>query len=211
VRFAELLALPDVHEHVFLGSTFGYMAFHGGNLERMTDEIATVAAERSGASLYTVVQDYPLREHLPSTQVSPDASPKLAGFLAHVDVVIAIHGYGRQGMWTSLLLGGRNRVLANQLGDNLRAALPDYEIVDELADVPTDLSGQHRDNPCNRPRLAGVQLELPPRVRGLTPHAAQQPRIDGRIAATNALIDGLVLTAQQWMSNQPQISSQPHT
>jgi phage replication-related protein YjqB (UPF0714/DUF867 family) len=198
VRFAELLALPDVHEHVSLGSSFGFMAFHGGNLERMTDEIASVAAERCGASLYTVVQEYPRREHLPSTQVTPDASSKLASFLDHVDVVIAIHGYGRQGMWTSLLLGGKNRVLAHQLGSNLRLTLPDYVIVDDLVEVPTDLSGQHRDNPCNRPRLGGVQLELPPRVRGLTPHAADQPRTDGRIPATNALIDGLVMTAEQW-------------
>ncbi len=176
------------------------MAFHGGNLERITDEIATVAAERSGSSLYAIVQDHPLREHLPSSQVTPDASPILASYLAHVDVVIAIHGYGRHGMWTSLLLGGTNRLLALRLANHLRNSLPDYEVLDDLDSIPLDLRGQHEKNPVNIPRFGGVQVELPPRVRGLTPHADQQTRVDGRIACTNALIDALVATASEWKS-----------
>jgi phage replication-related protein YjqB (UPF0714/DUF867 family) len=203
LTFADLLALPEVHEHCELRSTFGFMAFHGGNLERMTDEIASVAAERSGASYYGVVQEYPLREHLPSSQVRAESSAELARFFDHVDVVIAVHGYGRHGMWTSLLLGGQNRELATTLGNNLRAYLPDYVIADDLADIPTDLAGQHRNNPVNIPKYTGVQMELPPRVRGLTPHAAGQPRVEGRIPATNSLIDALVATATAWTLNNP--------
>lgn len=200
MRFAELLATPGVEEICELRSTFGFMAFHGGNLERMTDEIARVAADRSGASLYAVVQPPPMREHLPSTQVDPQASPVLARFLDHVDVVIAIHGYGRHGLWTSLLLGGTNRELAGVLSTSLRQHLDGQEIVDEVEAIPLELRGQHADNPVNRPRMGGVQLELPPRVRGLTPHAAQFERVDGRIPLTNSLIDALVDTVRCWTS-----------
>lgn len=174
------------------------MAFHGGNLERMTDEIASVAAERAGASLYAVIQPFPLREHLPSIEVSPEASERLAEFVDHVDVVIAVHGYGREGMWTDLLLGGRNRALAAHLAGHLREALPGYSIVDDHEAIPVPLRGLHPENPVNRPRSGGVQLELPPRVRGLTPHASAYERVDGRIAPTNALIDALVATIATW-------------
>ena len=198
MRFRELLATDGVEEVSELRSRFGVMAFHGGNLERMTDEIATVAAERSGASLYAVIQSFPMREHLPSIEVSPDASDRLAEFVDHVDVVIAVHGYGREGMWTDLLLGGRNRLLAAHLAGHLRTALPGYAIVDDSDAIPVPLRGFHPENPVNRPRNGGVQLELPPRVRGLTPHASSFDRVDGRIPPTNALIDALVATIATW-------------
>jgi phage replication-related protein YjqB (UPF0714/DUF867 family) len=198
MRFAELLAEPGVEEELVLRSTFGFMAFHGGNLERMTDEIASVAAERSGASLYAVRQPYPMRNHIASTRVRPDESEQLTAFVEHVEVVIAVHGYGRDGLWTSLLLGGQNRDLARHLGDHLRAELPDFVVLDHLDAIPNDLAGQHRDNPVNIPKLAGVQLELPPRVRGLTPHAVTMDRTDGRIEWTNALIRALTIAATTW-------------
>src|SRR5579862_5519559 len=110
--FAELLAHPGVREIVTLRSTFGFMAFHGGSLEKVTDDIAAAAAEASGASLYAVVQPPDLRWHIPSAEIDPGASPALAGFLDHVDTVVAVHGYGRPGMFTTILLGGGNRELA---------------------------------------------------------------------------------------------------
>lgn len=197
VHFAELLAHPNVTEICELRNRFGFMAFHGGNLERGTDEIATVAAERSGASLYAVVQEHPLREHLPSSKVTPDASPKLATFLGHVDLVIAIHGYGREGLWTSLLLGGGNRELAVRAAGHLRHALSEFTMIDQIEHIPSELRGLHPDNPANRPRLGGVQIELPPRVRGLTPHSAGMERIDGRIKWTNDAIDAFVAVATE--------------
>ncbi len=196
-RFAALLAHPQVEERCTLRSRFGFMAFHGGNLERMTDEIAEVAALRANASVYSVVQQHPLREHLPSTEVRPEHSETLAQFLQHVEVVIALHGYGRNDLWTTVLLGGRNRELATDLGNHLRAELPEFHFDDDLASIPTDLAGQHPMNPVNAPIHAGVQIELPPRIRGLTPHAATMDRIDGRIEWTNRLIDSLVTVAQR--------------
>jgi phage replication-related protein YjqB (UPF0714/DUF867 family) len=198
MRFAELLANPGVREESVLRSTFGFMAFHGGNLERVTDDIARTAAERSGSSYYGVIQEYPLREHLPSIEVNPRSSPVLAAFVAHIEIVIAIHGYGRDGLWTSVLLGGTNRPLANVVAQVLTPLLPRYSIVDELEAIPKELRGLHPQNPVNLPRLGGVQIELPPRIRGLTPQATTMERVDGRIAPTNDFINGLVDAVALW-------------
>ncbi|MGZ4717482.1 MAG: poly-gamma-glutamate hydrolase family protein, partial [Acidimicrobiales bacterium] len=130
--FEELLAHPGVEEISVLRSTFGFMAFHGGSLEQVTDDIALAAAERGGASVYAVVQPPGFRWHLPSTQIDPAHSPVLAAFLEHVDVVVAVHGFGRQDMFTTLLLGGRNRELCRHVGRHLQSGLPGYEIVDAL-------------------------------------------------------------------------------
>ena len=47
----------------------------------------------------------------------------------------------------------------------LRAALPSHRFVDDLGAIPPTLRGVHLDNPVNRPRSAGIQLELPPTLR----------------------------------------------
>lgn len=198
MRFRALLDSPGVVEHSVLRSTFGFMAFHGGNLERATDDIASLAAARAGASVYTVTQPFPMREHLPSSAVRAEESDLLAGFLDHVDVVVAVHGYGREGLWTSMLLGGSNRLLATHLASHLRLHLPDFAAVDDLEAIPSELRGMHRHNPVNQPRRGGVQIELPPRVRGLTPHAASFDRIDGLIPWTASLVGALAAAAQSW-------------
>lgn len=169
--FAELLATPGVTEHVEVRSAFGFMAIHGGSLERGTAEIATAAARSAGASLYTVTQPPDFRWHLPSRLVDPSASAGLSAFLDHVDTVVSVHGYGREGRWTHLLVGGADRALAGQIAMGLRDALPAYEIVDDISRIPKNLRGLHPANPVNATRAGGVQLELPPRIRGIGPRA----------------------------------------
>ena len=162
----ELLATPGVEEVCELRSSFGILAFHGGNLERGTDDIATAAAEEAGASLYVIRQPPDLRWHLPSVEFQPERSPALASFIAHVEVAIAVHGYGRDGWWTTLLLGGQNRPLAAGLAAHLRAGLGDgFTIQDDLEAIPRELRGVNPRNPVNLVPGTGVQLELPPRVR----------------------------------------------
>ncbi|MDQ3145419.1 MAG: poly-gamma-glutamate hydrolase family protein [Actinomycetota bacterium] len=197
MAFAELLATPGVTEVLEVRSTFGFLAFHGGSLERVTDVVATAAAERAGASVYAVVQPDELRRHLPSTDVGPGDSPALSRFLDHVEVAVALHGFGRAGSWTSLLLGGGNRDLAAHVGRCLAAALPDHEVVTELDRIPTELRGLHRRNPVNLPPGGGVQLELPPRVRGLTPHWAGWTG-PGMPPPTEALVTALAEAASTW-------------
>jgi phage replication-related protein YjqB (UPF0714/DUF867 family) len=169
MTFAGLLATAGVEERRVLRSRFGFLALHGG-LEQATAELATEAAQRAGASLYAVVQPPDLRWHIPSNQMHPAASPALAGFLDHVEVVVSLHGYGglrdSDDRWTTVLVGGGNRPLAAELAADLRTALDHYTWLDDLDRIPGHLRGVHPDNPVNRPRLGGVQLELPPRARG---------------------------------------------
>jgi phage replication-related protein YjqB (UPF0714/DUF867 family) len=197
MTFAALLAHPGVDEVCVHRGRFGFMAFHGGSLEEMTDVIAAAAAERSDASYYGVLQPPDLQWHIPSIDVDPEASVELAWFLDHVDVVVTVHGYGRQGLWTTLLLGGGNRALADHLGGYLRAGLPAYDIATDLEQIPKELRGLHARNPVNRPRGGGVQLELPPRVRGSSPLWADWDE-PGLVPHTVALIDSLAAAARGW-------------
>lgn len=203
-RFRDLLAHPDVEEVCILRGhdhprdrRVGFMAYHGGGLEEMTEVVAQAAAERSGASYYGVHQPPGMEDHIPSIDVSPDHSPSLTAFIEHVHTVVTIHGFGRRGLFSSLLVGGRHREFAEHIGSHLRRHLPAYSIVTDLDAIPRDLRGLHSRNPVNLPPGAGVQIELPPRVRGssplwwdwegpdLTPH-------------TQSLIDALTDAARTW-------------
>lgn len=190
----ELLATPGVEESVELRSRFGFMALHGGDLELMTDVIAAAAAEEAGASLYALRHPPDLDHHLPSTRYRPGESPGLAAFLDHVDLVISIHGYGRRGRWTDVMAGGRNRALAHRVAETSRPHLDGFTFVTDLDDIPAPLRGQHPDNPVNLPRGGGTQLELPPRVRGLSP-LSPPPGPDGLSPPTRALIAALAEVA----------------
>jgi phage replication-related protein YjqB (UPF0714/DUF867 family) len=188
--FADLLAHPGVDETCELAGKIGFFALHGG-LEHGTAEIALAAATRSGSSWYAVVQPPDLRWHVPSHRFDPAESPALARVLEHCDVVVSIHGYGRDGLWTTLLLGGDDRPRANALAGCLRRTLPEYEVLDDLGAIPRELRGLDPRNPVNRARGGGVQLELPPRVRGMGPHWAAHAGA-GPVSHTESLIDGLV-------------------
>jgi phage replication-related protein YjqB (UPF0714/DUF867 family) len=183
--FDELLQYPGVIEQCELRSRFGFLAFHGGSLERGTAEVAEAAAARGSASLYAVRQPEELRWHIPSALVDPSLSAALSAFLDHVDVVVSVHGYGRRGYSNVVLVGGRNRDLAARATEVLRTAVPSHRFVDDLHTIPPTLRGVHPDNPVNRPRGGGIQIELPPSLR------------DGKGAATDrdALISALASLA----------------
>lgn len=195
--FAALLGAPGVREVCRLGSRVGVMAYHGGNLEWNTDVIAERVADRTGASLYSVIQPPTMRQHLASTKVAPAESPRLAAFLAHVDIVMTIHGFGRRGFFDALLLGGRNRDFAHHVGEVLTSALPVYRVMTDLEAMPSSLRGQHPENPVNLPPQQGVQIELAPRVRGSSPMwwDWEGPELTPH---TEALIDGLATAIETW-------------
>lgn len=192
---AELLAEPGVVEHCTLRSRFGFLAIHGGGLEQMTDVIAERAADAAGASVYTLQHPDRYPHHLPSARYDPAQSAQLAEFLDHVDVAVSLHGYGRIGRSTQLLAGGRNQLLAEHLGRHLQ--IPGYQLVTDLSAIPPELRGQHPDNPVNRPRGGGVQLELSARVRGISPRSPL-PDDDGLAPPTSALVQGLAAAAHAW-------------
>ena len=195
--FRDLLASPGVREVCRLEGRVGFMAYHGGALEEMTDVIARAAAQASGASYYGVHQPRGMEWHIPSTQVSPEASTALAGFVEHVEVVVTVHGFGRRGFFTTLLLGGQHRALADHVARALRPRLPVYEIETDLERIPPELRGLHPRNPVNLPRRQGVQIELPPRVRGITPLFWDWEG-PGLTPHTQALVDGLVDAVESW-------------
>ncbi len=196
----DFLARPGVTELCELEGRFGLMAFHGGNLERTTDTVALEVARRTGASAYAVLQEPPHRHHLASIAFDPAQSRALARFLDHVEVVIAVHGYGRPHLRHCLLLGGANRALAGHLARHLRAGLPDrYRVLDDLDAIPEGLRGQHSRNPVNRPPSGGVQLELPPSIRW---NAREQGWSDHqdvpRAPDVDRLIDALSRAVRSW-------------
>ena len=96
---------------------------------------------------------------------------------------MSVHGYGREGWWTRVLVGGADRVFASHVAETLRGHLDGFEVVDDLEDIPQELRGLHPANPVNLTRGGGVQLELPPRVRGLGPN--------GRSEYVDTLVAGL--------------------
>jgi phage replication-related protein YjqB (UPF0714/DUF867 family) len=192
---SELLSQPGVNEVSRLRSRFGFMAIHGGGLEEMTDVIAERAAEAAGASVYLVRHPDRYPHHVPSARFDPAQSPRLAEFLDHVDVAVSLHGYGRIGRSTQLLAGGRNRALADHVARHIQ--LNGYQVVTDLDDIPHELRGLHPDNPVNRVRDGGTQLELSVRVRGLSPRSPL-PGADGLSSVTSALVQGLAAAARSW-------------
>ena len=164
--FKELLDHPDVEEVLTLrghdippDQRIGFMAYHGGGLEEMTEVIAMQAAERSGTSYYGVHQPKGMERHIPSIEVSPESSTRLTSFIQHVHTVITIHGFGRQGYYSSLLLGGQHRIFAQHVGSHLRTHLPAYKVITDIDEIPKELRGLHPRNPVNLPPGAGVHRQ----------------------------------------------------
>ncbi len=202
MTLSELLAQPGVHEHVEIRGRFGFLAFHGGPVERVTSLIARDAAKLSGASFYSIEQPEHRPLHIPSTRFRTQESKHLASVIDHVDVVCTVHGYGREIEKQHLLLGGQNRELAAHLGGHLQMRLPThFRVVTELDSIPKELRGVHHRNPVNLPRQQGVQLELPPGVRWN--HEARDWADADGLEHTNevtAVIDALAETARDWMA-----------
>jgi phage replication-related protein YjqB (UPF0714/DUF867 family) len=197
-EFAAILDAPGVEEICELRGPIGFMAYHGGHLEWLTDVIARRAADATSASLYAVLQPEGMREHLSSTKVDPAESRLLTKFLDHVEIVITVHGFGRRGMFSSLLLGGQNRPFAEHVGEAIRAQLPAYDVVTDLDTIPTKLRGLHDRNPVNLPPQQGVQIELPPRVRGSTSPLWWDWEGPELTPHTESLITGLIDAANTW-------------
>lgn len=188
--FEEFLAHPEVDERSELDGPVGVMAFHAG-LEEGTGEIATEVASRSAASLYVAQQPAELQWHVSSHRVVAEASDRLAAFFDHVDVIVALHGYGRPHLTRSILLGGRSREVARTVAVPLVRRLHGYEILHRLEDIPRALRGLHETNPVNVAPSGGVQVELPPRLRMRLPDWAQHlAPLQRRQRAS--LVEGLV-------------------
>ena len=142
--------------------------------------------------------------HVPSKFIDPAHSAKLSAFVDHVEVAIAIHGYGRHDNMFRVLLGGINRAFAAHIAAHLEPALPKYEIVTDLAAIPRELAGQHPHNPVNRVRDGGVQIEVPAALRwhydhkqwSDTPGVGRAPQVDVFIDALSRAVDGWIASRE---------------
>jgi phage replication-related protein YjqB (UPF0714/DUF867 family) len=188
IDLAQLLALPGVREERILRSNVGFMALHGGSQDRGTDQIARRAAQEAGASYYAIIQPSGLRVHLTSRLHNPDDSVLFRSFLEHVDVAISVHGFGRDGfaLWfepergiviepygpairgkqtgplRGIIVGGLHAQLVDAAGTILQNRFAGYRLADQRVRL-----GFHPDNPVNLPSAHGVQVELPPGLRGI--------------------------------------------
>jgi phage replication-related protein YjqB (UPF0714/DUF867 family) len=207
---AELLTLPGVQEECVLRSGVGLMALHGGSQDRGTHEIASRAAERAGASYYAIVQPSDMRVHLTSRHHKPDDSERLRAFLRHVEVAISVHGFGRDGFdlrldpagglvvepygparrgrqtgpLRGIIVGGRNAELLSVTRGLLHDRFDGYRVADEGIRL-----GFHRENPVNLPSAQGVQIELPPGLRGIGDFGDQlTPSEDGVVTEVVAAL-----------------------
>ncbi|MEE2682824.1 MAG: poly-gamma-glutamate hydrolase family protein [Actinomycetota bacterium] len=195
----EILQRADVQEEVAIRSSLGFMAYHGGTLEKATDVIAREAAEISGSSYYGLIQSNEDPIHFPSTSLLSNKSEGLDTFLNHVQIVITIHGYGREHLFHSVLLGGQNRALALHMASFLRIALPEYSFETSLEEIPKELRGLHPNNPVNIPPMAGVQVEIPPTLRWNREEWGWSDNGGiGRAEQVNTLIESLSQAVMVW-------------
>jgi phage replication-related protein YjqB (UPF0714/DUF867 family) len=219
VDLAELLRLPGVEEECAIRSAVGFMALHGGSQDRGTDLIARRAAARAGASFYAIVQPVDLRVHITSRLHDPDLSPVFRQFLDHVEIAISVHGFGRDSftLWvdpvvgpvidpygparrgtqtgplTGVIVGGGNARLVEAARQLLAERFPGFHVADERLRL-----GFHPQNPVNLPSEKGVQVELPPGLRGIGPFGERLVPIDDEAIdeVVRALVDLAGLAAE---------------
>jgi phage replication-related protein YjqB (UPF0714/DUF867 family) len=204
--------MQGVREECILRSNVGFLALHGGSQDRGTAEMASRAAERAGASYYAILQPPGLRVHLTSRLHSPEHSASLQAFLDHVETAISVHGFGREGfaLWfdadsglviepygpamqgkqtgplRGIILGGLNAPLLDEARKLFQGRFAGYHVADERIRL-----GFHPDNPVNLPSAHGVQVELPPGLRGIGDFGEiPAPQLDGVVVeVVAALVD----------------------
>ncbi len=160
---ADLITSEGVVEEMTLRGPTGVMALHGG-LEAGTAEAARRTAAAAGSSLYVVEQPQDLRWHVPSIRFDPKQSRKLTDFLTNVRLAVSYHGFGRRGLESTVLIGGRNQRLREALGASISRRTGLRTISDPL-EIPEGLHGAHPANPVNLPEFGGAQIELAPQLR----------------------------------------------
>ena len=215
----ELLAIPGMREECILRSTVGFMALHGGSQDRGTEQIARRAAEQVGASFYGILHPSELRVHLTSRLHDPEHSVHLRAFLGRVDVAISVHGFGRDGfsLWIDpgrgliiepygpavrgrqtgplrgIIVGGLNEPLLDAARQLFQGRFAGYHVADERVRL-----GFHPDNPVNLPSAHGVQVELPPGLRGIGDFGETLvPRPDGIVEDVVAVLVELATLAAE--------------
>jgi phage replication-related protein YjqB (UPF0714/DUF867 family) len=144
-----------------LGGDTGLLALHGSN-EGGTAELAWSVGELCDATSLVFTQPGAVEPvHITSPRMAVEHCGLLREFLAHVTIVVSLHGHMRPTAHRSIFLGGANRPAARLVAAELDALRPEFEAVTDLDEIPVALRGLHARNPVNLSRGGGVQVELP--------------------------------------------------
>jgi phage replication-related protein YjqB (UPF0714/DUF867 family) len=147
---------------------------------------------------------------LSSRRHNPDDSDRLRAFLQHVEIAISVHGFGRDGFALTadpvggviiepygpallgrqsgplrgIIVGGRHTELLDVARRLLHDRFTGYHVADERVRL-----GFHPNNPVNLPSSHGIQVELPPGLRGIGDFGDQLvPRADGMVTEVIAAL-----------------------
>jgi len=95
-----------------------------------------------------------------------------------------------------IIVGGRNSDLLQAARRHLRDRFAGYHVADERVRL-----GFHPDNPVNLPSAAGIQIELPPGLRGIGDFGeCLEPREDGVVAEVMGALVELADVARELIS-----------
>jgi len=158
---------PFWAEYTILRGPVGLMAFHGGSIEKGTEEMANYICSKTDCSLYVfsgrLSRDNYEKLHIPSSLLNPTHSEKLSSFMTHITTAIAFHGHRIDDL---ILVGGLNRSMRKKIVN----ALSEYDAKDAMEENDSSykmVRGESTLNIVNKAREKGVQIEIPFRLRQL--------------------------------------------
>lgn len=159
---------PFWAEYTILRGQVGLMAFHGGSIEKGTEEMANYICSKTDCSLYVfsgrLSRDNYEKLHVPSSLLNPAHSEKLSSFMTHIATAIAFHGHRID---ECILVGGLNRGMRKKLV----RALSEYDAKDAMEGNDPSyklVRGESLQNIVNKAPEKGVQIEIPHRLRHLS-------------------------------------------
>ncbi len=140
------------------------MAPHGGFIEPGTHHVADyLAADRYSFYAFETLEPRARGKGMHITSRRFD-EPRALALVAHAGIVITVHGRKDKDDAWSAWVGG----LHDPLRDAITTALDEAGLAAKAVGAGHPLAGRDADNICNRGRRgAGIQLELPARLRQL--------------------------------------------
>jgi len=160
-----------------------FMAPHGGFLEPGTHLVAGyLAADRHSFYAFETLEPRArgMGMHITSRRFD---EPRALALVAQAEIVITVHGRKDKDDARGAWVGGRH----DPLRDAIASALGAAGLAAKAVGDGHPLAGRDADNICNRGRAgAGVQLELPARLRQLLVRDAE--RRDAFVAAIHGVL-----------------------
>lgn len=162
--FQIALADPGMQEYSELHSNIGIMAFHGGAIEKGTEQIARCIANKTNSSFYIASGRKPANNlilGIDPTNILQTDSQKLSDFIFSVKTSVSILGHNRD---DKIYIGGLNKELRLKIALQLAKAFPG-RVVSDVSKMSNEFSAISEKNIVNAPIYKGVQINLPKSLR----------------------------------------------